>query len=736
MRTATCPVTALLLAAMACACAPAPGSEQGAGDDSTARVYSSARHDFRVTTVADGLDHPWSMAWLPSGEMLIVERPGRLRVVRDGVLQADPVAGLPAVYRDEGQGGFMDVLPHPDFAQNRWLYLSYGKPNHDGSEGATAVVRGRWEGDRVTDVEEIFVADAWGDNNNHFAGRMAFGTDGYLYVAVGDRMVTPNALADHPALDLSNHMGTIVRLHDDGSVPSDNPFVGRGDALPEIWSYGHRNMQGLAVDPLTGDVWANEHGPRGGDELNLIVGGANYGWPVVSHGINYDGTVFTNETQRSGLESPRFVWTPSIGVSGMMIYRGDRFPWWRGNAFVGGLVGQQLARVTLAGQGEAQGEGQDEGRGAVSLETLLEGELGRIRDVREGPDGLIYLALEHIEELTAVVRLEPVPNDIEPLFNTFSIVAIDPATGESGVAVTTRNPCVGNAVPWVRAGVGAVATQGGTRVEYGNDLLDLLERGVAPQEAMDRVVAADDGRDRRQVGVIAADGRSAQWTGSGQYGAEEQGDWVAERTGLHYAVQGNSLVGTAVVDSVAVAFERSEGSGRHLADRLIEALQAGQRLGGDGRHGETQSAAVLVADPRPGMSRRPDGVTTDINVCEHPEPVRELRRIYGVASETLGFRRLEQFVGRDVFQLKVMLHALGYYRPESASPAIDTPGVLVYDQESVDAVDRFRADQNWQTTVPGYVDSRTIDRLWSLLEEAGRADEVRDRIRDVVRVRR
>ena len=716
--------TSVGITALACACSPTPASEQAAGNDSTAGVYSSARHDFRVTTVADGLDHPWSMAWLPGGEMLIVERPGRVRVVLDGALHPDPVAGLPAVYRERGQGGFMDVLPHPDFARNGWLYLSYGKPNDDGSDGVTTVVRGRWEGDRVTDVEEIFEADAWGDNNNHFAGRMAFGPDGYLYVAVGDRMVTPNALADHPALDLSNHMGTIVRLHDDGSVPSDNPFVGRGDALPEVWSYGHRNIQGLAVDPLTGDVWSNEHGPRGGDELNLIVGGANYGWPVVSHGINYDGTVFTNETQRSGLESPRFAWIPSIGTSGMMIYRGDAFPWWRGSAFVGGMVGQQLGRVTL------------EGHDAVSLETLLEGELGRIRDVREGPDGFIYLALEHAEELTAVVRLEPVPNDIEPLFNTFSIVAIDPSTGESGVAVTTRNPCVGNAVPWVRAGVGAVATQGGTRLEYGNDLLDLLEQGVAPQEAMDRVVAADEGRDRRQVGVIGAAGRSAQWTGSGQYGAEEQGDWVAERSGLHYAVQGNSLVGTAVVDSVAVAFERSEGSGRHLADRLIEALRAGQLLGGDGRHGETQSAAVLVADPRPGMSRHPDGVTTDINVCEHPEPVHELRRIYDVASETLGFRSLEQFVGRDVFQLKVMLHALGYYRPASPSPSIDSPGVLVYDQEAVDAVDRFRADQHWQTTVPGNVDSRTIERLWSLLEEADRAEEVRDLVRDVVRVRR
>lgn len=331
---------------------------------------------------------------------------------------------------------------------------------------------------------------------------------------------------------------------------------------------------------------------------------------------------------------------------------------------------------------------------------------------------------------------EPVAWGWEPVFHTFSIVAIDPSTGESGVAVTTRNPCVGNAVPWVRAGVGAVATQGGTRLEYGNDLLDLLEQGVAPREAMDQVVAADEGRSRRQVGVIDLDGRTAQWTGSDQYGAEDQGDWVAERAGLNYAVQGNSLVGTAVVDSVAVDFERSEGSGRHLADRLIEALHAGQVLGGDGRHGETQSAAVLVADPRPGMSRHPQGITADINVCEHPEPVVEMRRIYDVASETLGFRRLERFVGRDVFQLKVMLHALGVYRPGSPAPSIDTPEVLVYDQETMEAVDRFRSEQGWRTTVPGYVDHTTIDRLWERLDEIDRAAEVRDRIRSIVRVRR
>lgn len=320
-------------------------------------------------------------------------------------------------------------------------------------------------------------------------------------------------------------------------------------------------------------------------------------------------------------------------------------------------------------------------------------------------------------------------------FHTFSIIAVDPRTRETGVAVTTRNPCVGNAVPWVRAGVGAVATQGGTRVEYGPELLDLLSKGVSPKEALDRLVAADADRERRQVGVIGIDGRSAQFTGKGQYGAESRGDWVAERAGPTFAVQGNSLVSPDVVTAVAAAFQASEGSPRHLADRLIEALDAGQRLGGDGRHGETQSAAVLVADPRPGLSRRPDGQTVNINICEHPEPVAELRRIYDTSSETLGFRTLEQPIGRDVLQLKLMLHALGFYGAGEASVDVKGPRANVYTQEAVEAVDRFRAAQGWQTTVPGYVDTRTVARLWQRLEEAGRADAVRRQLLDLLRVR-
>jgi uncharacterized Ntn-hydrolase superfamily protein len=331
---------------------------------------------------------------------------------------------------------------------------------------------------------------------------------------------------------------------------------------------------------------------------------------------------------------------------------------------------------------------------------------------------------------------EPAGWGAELEFHTFSIVAIDPVTGESGVAVTTRRPCVGNAVTWVRTGVGAVATQGRTRLEYGDDLLDLLERDVAPQEAMDQLVAADEGREHRQVGVIDMKGRTAQWTGLAQYGAEAQGDWVAMRTGKHYAVQGNSLVGTQVVEVVADAFENSEGKQRHLADRLIQAISAGQLLGGDGRHGETQSAAVLVADPRPGMSRRPDKVSVDINICEHSEPVGEMRRIYDTVSETLGFRELRQFKGDDVVQLKMILHALGYLEKESPELLLQDPMISVYDDLAIAAVDRFRSDQGWGTTVPGYVDARTIDRLWISLEEVGQANKVRGRLLEIARVDR
>lgn len=322
----------------------------------------------------------------------------------------------------------------------------------------------------------------------------------------------------------------------------------------------------------------------------------------------------------------------------------------------------------------------------------------------------------------------------DPLrFATFSIAAVDPRTGETGVAVTTRVPCVGNGVPWVRAGVGAVATQANTLTDYGPRLLDRLARGESPADALKRELAADTGAASRQVGVIALDGRSAQHTGTGTT------PWAGHRAGAHYVTQGNLLVGPGVVAAVAASFEASEGTPRHLADRLVDAIAAGHAAGGDARKGRAQSAAVIVADPRPGRSRRADKVTVFISVCEHPQPVAELRRQYNAISQTLGFRQLEQFTGNDVWQLKVMLHALGYFR--SGTPAVTRDSTaMLYTPETVAAVDAFRAAEKLSLPAlgspPGLVDEDTVARLWAALERAGKARQVREQLLDVTAIRR
>jgi aldose sugar dehydrogenase len=360
-------------------------------------VMHAADHDYRVVVVAGGLVNPWSMAFLPGGDMLVTERPGRLRIIRNGRLLPDPVAGLPAI-RAGGQGGLLDVVPHPQFSSNRLIYISYAKPSADGERGTTAVIRGRFENDRLSGVEEIFEAQAWSTGRGHHGSRLAFDPQGYLFITVGDRQAPPSGdLEKHPAQDLMSHQGKTIRLHDDGRVPADNPFVGRADALPQIWSYGHRNQQGLAIHPETGQPWAVEHGPQGGDELNVLEPGRNYGWPVIGFGVNYrTGTHIHAGTVREGMEQPVHVWVPSIATSGLMIYSGDRFPGWRGSFFVGGLAGEQIARVTV----------QD--RRSMGAEQILPRH-GRVRDVRQGPDGLIYVAIESRSGgPTEIVRLEPV----------------------------------------------------------------------------------------------------------------------------------------------------------------------------------------------------------------------------------------------------------------------------------------------------------------------------------------
>ena len=366
-------------------------------------TYQSAHHDYKVVSVAEDLVQPWSMAWLPNGDMLITEKPGRLRLVRNGQLLPEAIPGTPEVLY-KGQGGLFEVVPHTNFSDNQWVYLTFAKPNaneiDDGS--TTAIVRGRLEDDRLTNVVELFAAQASGFG--HYGGKLVFDGEGHMFLTLGDRQDFSfgdrEALMAHSAQDRSNHQGVIVRLNDDGTVPDDNPFVGVDGVLPEIWSYGHRSPQGLAIHPITGDLWESEHGPQGGDELNLVEPGNNYGWPVVGRGVNYGafGRPIHVGISEEGMTSPTNFWVPSIATSGLMIYSGDKFPMWVGDIFSGGLIGEQLARVHL----------DDEYRNVVMEETLAY-DMGRIRDVRQGPDGYIYLAISDRQAgPSPIVRLEPV----------------------------------------------------------------------------------------------------------------------------------------------------------------------------------------------------------------------------------------------------------------------------------------------------------------------------------------
>jgi glucose/arabinose dehydrogenase len=380
----------LLLVVGSLACSASSGTARG-GDTV---AIASASQAYRVVPVADDIRVPLSMAFLPNGDLLVAEKEGVLRRVVPGQASAASIGGVPRVFSG-GQGGLHEVALHPAFAETNLVYLAYAKETGAG-RATTALARGRLEGDALVDVRELFVAQTTSSAGVHFGGRIAFDGAGHLFLSVGDRGASPSGdLARHPAQDRSNHQGTIVRLRDDGSVPPDNPFVGEAGVQPEIWSYGHRNPQGLVYDAGTGTLWATEHGPRGGDELNVVLPGRNYGWPVITFGRNYSGTTITRDTARAGMEQPVAYWVPSIATSGLLLYTGDAFPAWRGNLFVGGLAGEQLARVTVRGTTK------------TAEETLLRGVLGRIRDVRQGPDGFMYLALDRDGGPGTIVRLEP-----------------------------------------------------------------------------------------------------------------------------------------------------------------------------------------------------------------------------------------------------------------------------------------------------------------------------------------
>lgn len=345
----------------------------------------------RAVPLFKGLANPWSLTFLPNGDMLITEKPGRLRIARNGTLDPQPIAGVPQVWA-VGQGGLLEVLPHPQFAQNQYIYLTYSKPCAAEKSATTALARGKFDGKTLTEVRDLFVADNCNTGNPHYGSKLAWGRDGMLYMTVGergDRVRSQNT---------ASHGGKLLRLREDGTPAPDNPFAGKQGYKPEIYTYGHRNAQGLAFHPETGTLWLNEHGPQGGDELNLISPGKNYGWPIATYGREYppDGSIITASPSREGIEEPVVLWIPSIGISGMIFYTGDKFPGWKNQILVGGLSGLAVHRLGFNDKG-----------GLLGREAILGSLRQRIRDIRQGPDGLIYLAVD--ANPGGILRIEPVP---------------------------------------------------------------------------------------------------------------------------------------------------------------------------------------------------------------------------------------------------------------------------------------------------------------------------------------
>lgn len=364
------------------------------GNDWETRTLGSQYQRMRLTRIVDGLEHPWALAFLPDGRKLITERPGRLRIV-DGDEKTE-VTGLPRI-NARGQGGLLDVSLHPDYENNGWIYLTYSKPDGRGGRGntATALIRGRLDGRQLVDIEELFVQSRYSSPGRHYGSRLAWLSDGTLLMSIGDRGAEPPR-----AQDLEDHAGTIIRLNDDGSAPDDNPFIDREDALDEIYAYGMRNIQGLFVDPETDKIWATDHGPRGGDLLHLVEPGNNYGWPVVTQGLDY-GTQekFPHARARrmEGVTPHIYEFLPAHPPSGLTMVTSDKFPMWRGDLLSGGLASQRIRRLVAR-----KYEGQYE---VFHDEELLLLEVGRIRDVRQGPDGMIYVLTDHTNG--ALYKIEP-----------------------------------------------------------------------------------------------------------------------------------------------------------------------------------------------------------------------------------------------------------------------------------------------------------------------------------------
>ncbi len=372
----------LLLAAFGCAAEePADRADAETADRWETKELRTQYEDIRLTRLVGGLEHPWSVDFLPDGRKLITERPGGLKLVENG--NVTDVNGIPEATA-RGQGGMMEVSVHPNYEENGWIYLTYSKGNDEG-QTAVALVRGQLEGNEFVNQEEIFIQNRYSQPGRHYGSKLAWDNNGYLYMSIGDRGNEPPR-----AQELSDHAGTLLRMYDDGSVPSDNPFIDDPDVADEIYSYGHRNIQGLVIDPETNEIWATEHGPRGGDELNYVEPGENYGWPRASMGRDYgDEHEFHAGTEArhiEGMIDPVYEFLPTLAPSGLALVTADNFPNWKGNLLAGGLVAERIRRLYI--------EVYDGAHTVIHDEELLLGEVGRIRDVREGPDGNIYVVTD------------------------------------------------------------------------------------------------------------------------------------------------------------------------------------------------------------------------------------------------------------------------------------------------------------------------------------------------------
>ncbi len=351
-------------------------------DENDGELISSEKLNFKLDTIAQDLENPWGMTFLPNGDLLVTEREGEIRVIRDGKLLDQKITGVPEVFA-KGQGGLFEIKLHPDYASNGWLYISYAAPGKGG--GNTAIMRAKLGGFNLIHKEVIFQAEPFVSGGNHFGGRMEFDREGYLYFSVGERGNRDNAQ------NLKNTSGKVFRIHDDGSVPSDNPFVNESGAKQEIFTYGNRNPQGMDIHPITGEIWTHEHGPMGGDEINIIRAGSNYGWPIATYGKNYSGTTITDVTSKPGIADPLHYWVPSIAPCGMSFVTGDSFGAWKGDLLVGSLKFRYVVRLELDGE-------------SVTHEEKLLENLGRVRAITEGPDGNIYVSTE---SPGLVVRMVP-----------------------------------------------------------------------------------------------------------------------------------------------------------------------------------------------------------------------------------------------------------------------------------------------------------------------------------------